>query len=142
MDDLVRIVHIRHFDTRLGRFQSTAFKSDKGVSVFVKECAERASASTCKHINRFYPTVASAPPLYAVVPRQAVPITASVITTRSKTDDECHRDILNLSRDQSRSITKGYIDGNVKRCDSELLMSLSELTDARLAFDRSLQVDR
>lgn len=135
----VRVIHVRHYDTRLGRFQSGAFKSKGGVSVFDDECARAASATTCQHIAKFYSAVVSAPPLFARVPRAAMPATATVVQTPSRSGDDCHFNIDKLSEGQSKTIVRDHIEGKVRRCDDELVPTGADFSDWRSQFEALLK---
>lgn len=134
----VRIVHIRHYDPRLGRFQSTAFKSARGVSVFDRECALAASASTCQHIAHFYSAVPSAPPLYALVPSAELPARTIVSATRSASGDLCHRDISGLTTGDSKALTRKFVDSAVIRCPDGAKPTPAELTVLRSKWEAGL----
>jgi len=92
----VRVIHQDHYDSRLGRFQSLAFRpssSNGGVSVFEYDCAIATSSKICNHINIFYPHVSGQPPIYWVFDASALPEDHDIETSPSDRNDACHRDI-------------------------------------------------
>ena len=110
MQQLVRIIHQRHFDRNLGRFQSLAFKpsSNGGISVFCARCAVETTGSACQHIQRFYPEVSGEPPIFWTFNTSILPDEHIIEETLSDTNDSCHRDIKNITPRKAERIFKAH----------------------------------
>lgn len=108
---LVRIIHQRHFDPHLGRFQSLAFRpssQNAGISTFTADCAMDVSGAICAHIAGYYPNVSGDPPIFWQFDSGILPAHHLLDATPSDTGDVCHRDILKLSRGEAERVFKDH----------------------------------
>lgn len=153
---LVRILEPDDFDPDGGCFNSAAFtasKSDKSISAFDLACAKAASGNPCLHIAKFYPErirVPDAPVYYWIFdpenipapkppkpPKPGAPVkTHRVVQSRSKSGDDCHHGIFNLSEGVRRRFFKaGHYDQankrfiNVFRCSGGKLEKIDTVAD-------------
>jgi len=150
---LVRILEPDQFDPDGGCFNSSAFtpsKSDKSISAFDLACADAASGGPCAHIARFYPEriPASGAPVYywifdpGKIPAPQAPTPKAkvknhrVVQSRSKSGDDCHQGIFDLSDGVRRrffktghydEVTKRFID--VFRCNGGRLEKIDTTAD-------------
>lgn len=150
---LVRILEPDQFDTDGGCFNSSAFtpsKLDKSISAFDLACANAASGGPCPHIAKFYPELTLAPgePVYywifdsAKIPAPQPPTPKAkvknhrVVQSRSKSGDDCHHGIFDLSDGVRRRFfkashydeaTKRFID--VYRCNGGKVEKINTVAD-------------
>src|SRR3990172_8592106 len=111
---LLRILHRVHFNKRLGRFQSLAFKPDNAnpnVSVISTDCIESLGNTKCQHIKRFYssPGPASNPAIFWLFESGSLPGNTTLNQSDSITGDSCHYDILGLNPKDARQLFLSYI---------------------------------
>ena len=106
--EYIRYFPRQHWDSRLGRFQSLAFRpsDDGGISVVEQPCAT-AGHSLCEHLRIFYPS-AGEPPIFWRFSDAILPNTTSIVESPSDTGDTCHRDIINISNKDSSNIFKKF----------------------------------
>lgn len=125
--EYVRLFHPNHFDSRLGRFKSSAFKNSSnggGASIFELDCGIKISGDVCSHIKRFYPNVGGDPAVYWVFEADELPQGSSLEAAPSNTGDLCHRNIKNVSDTYLRSIVIKLKTTNFMICDAAGTRSL------------------
>ena len=106
---LIRVINKRyHYDKNKGRFTSLAFKpsSNGGISVFCQKCAVEISGTICGHIQNYYSDVSGEPPVYWEFDSKILPSTHVIKESPSASGDECHRDIMNLSKRDAEQVFK------------------------------------
>ena len=104
----VRVIHPRHFDKNLKRFQSLAFKpsTSGGISVFCHKCAIETSGEICKHIEKYYAEISGTPSIFWLFDTCILPVNHSIDQSPSNTGDDCHHDIKGLTDKESARIFK------------------------------------
>ena len=108
---LIRLLNIRHYDSKRGRFTSEAFRTfGQGVSVFDADCAEQSSGTICSHIAKFYASTAGDPATFWEFSKEQLPEQAQVVQEESATGDLCHHDIRGLTTKQERSFFLPFSD--------------------------------
>lgn len=119
--DYVRLVHPNHFDHTLGRFTELAFKNSSkggGFSVFDRACAISTTNAVCPHARKFYPSIASDPPVFLVIPAAALPSPNRIDTTPSDTNDLCHREVFEVSDKRLKKAFKATPISGYMICDN------------------------
>jgi hypothetical protein len=114
--DYIRLVHLRHWDSRDKRFRTSAFqrssaKQDplRGVSIISTECISKGERTVCQHISHFYCTVASEPPVFLLLKKSQltdgdyIQENSEIICEGEVRKDSCHYNFV------------GWNDGQCKR---------------------------
>jgi len=105
----IRILHVRNFDKRKGRFTSVAFRNSSGeggVSVISQRCVEERGVDICEHIDEYYADVASVPPVYWVVSGEEVPQAAHFVQEDSPSGDKCHHNMMGCTDKELSDLLK------------------------------------
>lgn len=135
--ELVRLLNIRHYDPRRGRFTTLAFrKFGEGVSVVGKKCVEDAGRSLCDHIKLYYSSTAGDPPIFWVFPDDALPESAELVQEVSTTGDDCHYDVRGMTSGEEKRFFRPFsgrfdefqvcqVDGGIVAADRTLFDQLS-----------------
>ena len=110
--EIIRLLHIRHYDRRKQRFTSPAFKNfGNGISVIDQQCISNSGRTICEHIIAYYQSVASEPPIFWQFSSDILPQRSSIVPEVSTTGDICHYNIQGLSDKQARQFFKEYCCG-------------------------------
>jgi hypothetical protein len=107
-----------------------AFKntSDDGkLSVVQVECIDGTARSICDHARRFYPTVASEPPIYWRFAEAVFPAGTPIVQETSDSGDECHHNVEGMSDKALKKIFKAVDFHAFEVCQNG---HASRLTDA------------
>jgi hypothetical protein len=108
----IRILNKRHYDRRLHRFTSVAFKNtggdNPGISIIKSECIRRSGRTICNHIRLFYGTVASTPPIFWCFSTEILPAGYQLEQEDSPIGDDCHYNIKGLPDKQAKRLFKPY----------------------------------
>ena len=107
--ELIRILHVNHFDGRRKRFTSLAFKNSSdngGISAFDKQCAIDAGNTACQHIRRFYEQIVDEPPIFWEFSPESLFTNVTLEQQDSDTGDVCHYNIKNLTDKNAKKVFK------------------------------------
>ena len=107
--DVIRLLKGCHYDRRLRRFQSVAFRpssSDGGISVIDAECIQRSGASVCEHVRRYYQRENGDPAIFWTFSTEILPACHCLEHTDSTAGDACHYNILGMSTTRARTFFK------------------------------------
>lgn len=108
--EYVHILALHHWESKLGRFSSQAFKpsTNGGISVIELECIRATGEPICGHLRQFYPHVAGEPPIFWIFPAEFLPNSVHFEQTLSDRGDPCHRNIQGISEKQARKLFKDF----------------------------------
>jgi len=128
---LVHAIKASHYDTRLGRFQSLAFKPSSperggGLSVFDRECAKEDSGGICDHIRRYYETVVEEPAIFWEFDRGILPDNCRFVENRSTSGDKCHINIIDIDEDEAADLIKAVPITDMRICTNGDSIEFSE----------------
>ena len=93
--------------------------TNKGISVFDKECAKETSGDICNHIEKFYSEIAGIPIVFWEIPAEIIPQGCRIKQSVSNKGDECHHDIFDWEAKESEKTIKNVPLDNLEICIGE-----------------------
>ena len=127
--EFIRTVHPSHYVKHRKRFASLAFKNSSdgsGISVISSSCIERKTKSICKHIRKYYPSIAGTPIIFWKIDSNTPPTCCNFVQSPSTTGDECHYNIENLSDKEARKIIRNQPPSSFYICGNHKVVSFDE----------------
>ena len=126
--ELVLLLHISHYDERLGRFRSECFERSgdgTGISVIDAECSIETTGSICAHARAFYGKIAWQPPIFWRFDEAILPAGSWLDAVPSDTGDMCHRNIEGLSNGRAKKFFKRQENPIFYICDDDQFRPLT-----------------
>ena len=133
--EIIRLLHILHYDVRKKRFTSPAFRnSSNGISIIDEQCIRDLGSATCEHIINYYSSIASEPPIFWRFSTDILPTPHSIVSEVSTTGDVCHYNIQGLSNKQARDF---FIEHSLLKTRKDLLFTCGQQLAGVTAGERA-----